>query len=183
MKTISSSNFPCQPNGSTTITCTYCNRVGHQENTCFKKHGFPNQDHRNAKTTNNNNRKICTYCRKTGHTIDVCFKKHGYPPGHKFSDNKLGQINNVSTARDAIQPNGLDPDHSSTETIQITPQQYQILADLFNKSESNAPNVHINQVGTLSTNTSPGNIVSALHVHLDNTWLLDSGATDHVAFL
>ncbi|XP_047171087.1 uncharacterized protein LOC124839338 [Vigna umbellata] len=86
---------------------------------------------------------------------DVCFKKHGYPPGHKFSDNKLGHIHNVSTARDAIQPNGLDPDHSSTETIQITPQQYQILADLFNKSESNAPNVHINQVGTLSTNTSP----------------------------
>ncbi|WVZ13928.1 hypothetical protein V8G54_011494 [Vigna mungo] len=180
MKTISNSNFPCQPNGSTTITCTYCNRVGHQENTCFKKHGFPNQDHRNAKTTTNNNRKICTYCRKTGHTIDVCFKKHGYPPGYKFSDNKPGQINNVSTVRDATQPNGLDPDHSSTETIQITPQQYQILAELFNKSESNAPNVHINQVGTLSTNTSPGNIVSALHVHSDNTWLLDSGATGHI---
>ncbi|WVZ16874.1 hypothetical protein V8G54_009856 [Vigna mungo] len=180
MKTISNSNFPCQPNGSTTITCTYCNRVGHQENTCFKKHGFPNQDHRNAKTTNNNNRKICTYCRKTGHTIDVCFKKHGYPPGYKFSDNKPGQINNVSTVRDATQPNELDPDHSSTETIKITPQQYQILAELFNKSESNAPNVHINQVGTLSTNTSPGNIVSTLHVHSDNTWLLDSGATDHI---
>ncbi|WVY93763.1 hypothetical protein V8G54_032851 [Vigna mungo] len=106
MKTISNSNFPCQPNGSTTITCTYCNRVGHQENTCFKKHGFPNQDHRNAKTTTNNNRKICTYCRKTGHTIDVCFKKHGYPPGYKFSDNKPGQINNFSTVRDATQPNG-----------------------------------------------------------------------------
>ncbi|WVZ17715.1 hypothetical protein V8G54_010697 [Vigna mungo] len=158
MKTVSNSNSPCQPNGSTTITCTYCNRVGHQETTCFKKHGFPNQDHRNAKTTNNNNRKICTYCRKTGHTID---------------------IHHVSTARDATQPNGLDPDHSSTETIQITPQQYQILADRFNKSETSAPNVHINQVGTLSTNTSPGNIVSALHIHSDNTWLLDSGATDH----
>ncbi|WVZ17643.1 hypothetical protein V8G54_010625 [Vigna mungo] len=179
MKTVSNSNSPCQPNGSTTITCTYCNRVGHQETTCFKKHGFPNQDHRNAKTTNNNNRKICTYCRKTGHTIDVCFKKHGYPPGYKFSDNKPGQIHHVSTARDATQPNDLDPDHSSIETIQITPQQYQILADLFNKSETSAPNVHINQVGTLSTNTSPGNIVSALHIHSDNTWLLDSGAIDH----
>ncbi|WVZ19715.1 hypothetical protein V8G54_007037 [Vigna mungo] len=84
---------------NTSLTCTYCNRVGHQENTCFKKHCFPNQEHKTVKTTNNNSRKIYTYCHKNGHTIDVCFKKHGYPPGHKFS-NKPGQIHNAISSTD-----------------------------------------------------------------------------------
>ncbi|WVZ01131.1 hypothetical protein V8G54_027200 [Vigna mungo] len=108
--------------------------------------------------------------------------KYGYPPGHKFSGNKLGQIHNVvSSTHGDSQLNGWVQERSSTDTIQIMPQQYQILAYLFKQSESNAPNVYINQVRTLSTNTSLGNIVSTLQVHLGNTWLLDYGATDHAA--
>ncbi|XP_047165498.1 uncharacterized protein LOC124834764 isoform X2 [Vigna umbellata] len=161
VKTNSFSNLSSSPNGSTLVTCTYCNRVGHQENTCFKKHGFPSQDHRSVKTTNNNTRKICTYCHKTGYTIDVSFKKHGYPPGHKPFNNKIGQIHNVvSSTHGDRQPNDLDQERPSAETVQLTPQQYQILAELFKQYEPNGSNVHINQVGTLSTNTSPGHTKS-----------------------
>ncbi|WVZ08611.1 hypothetical protein V8G54_021957 [Vigna mungo] len=73
----------------------------------------------------------------------------------------------------------LDQERSSLETIQLTPQQYQILAALFKQPTSNTSNVHINQVGTISTNTSPGNIVSIFQMQSSNIWLLDSGATDH----
>ncbi|XP_014522189.1 uncharacterized protein LOC106778713 [Vigna radiata var. radiata] len=161
------------------VTCTYCNRVGHQENTCLKKHGFPNLEHQNVKTTNDNSRNIWTYCHKNGHTIDVCFKKHGYPPGHKFS-NKPGQIHNAISSTDTNnQLKSLDQECSSLETIQLTPQQYQVLAALFKQPTSNTSNVHINQVGTVSTNTSPSNIVSIFQMHYSNIWLLDSSATDH----
>ncbi|WVY89422.1 hypothetical protein V8G54_034936 [Vigna mungo] len=166
---------------SPTNARTYCNRFGHQENTCFKKHGFPNPEHRNVKTTNNNSRNICTNCHKNGHTIDVCFKKHDYPPGYKFSNNKPDKIHNaISTIDNDNRLKSLDQEHSSFETIQLTPQQYQVLAELFKQPTSNTSNVHINQVGTVSTNTSPGNIVSIFQVHSSNIWLLDSGATDHV---
>ncbi|WVY97979.1 hypothetical protein V8G54_030130, partial [Vigna mungo] len=180
VKNNSLSNFS-PINASTSITCTYCNKVGHQESSYFKKHGFPNQDHRNLKNTNTNTRKICTYCHKTGHTIDICFKKHGYPPGHKFFNHKPGQINSAISSTDVgNQPKELDQECSPAETIQLMPQQYQILAELFKHSASNSSNVRINHVGTVSANTSPGNIVSISHVHSGNTWLLDSGATDHV---
>ncbi|WVY96489.1 hypothetical protein V8G54_028640 [Vigna mungo] len=144
-----------------------------------KKHGFLNQEHKTVKTTNNNSRKICTYCHRNGHTIDICFKKHGYPPGHKFST-KAGQVHNVLSSTNADnQLKSLDTERSSLETIQLTPQQYQILAELFKQSTTNNSNVHINQVGTVSTNLSPGNIVSISQMHSSNIWLLDSGATDH----
>ncbi|BAT79322.1 hypothetical protein VIGAN_02219000 [Vigna angularis var. angularis] len=65
-------NTTSSTSAPTPITCNYCNKTGHQENTCFKKHGFPNQEHRPVKTNTTNPRKICTYCHKNGHTIDVC---------------------------------------------------------------------------------------------------------------
>ncbi|XP_014503350.1 uncharacterized protein LOC106763698 [Vigna radiata var. radiata] len=153
--TSTSLSSPPPATAPTSVTCTYCNRVGHQENSCFKKHGFPNQEYRTVKSTNNNSRKICTYCHKNGHTIDVCFKKHGYPLGHKFS-NKPSQIHNAITPTDTdTQMKSLDQERSSLETIQLTPQQYQILVALFKQPTSNTSNVHINQVGIVSTNTSP----------------------------
>ncbi|WVZ10804.1 hypothetical protein V8G54_015334 [Vigna mungo] len=177
--TASVTTIPFPSSTSTSVTCNYCNKVGHQENTCFKKHGFPNQEHKNVKTTNINSRKICTYCHRNGHTIDICFKKHGYPPGHKFST-KAGQVHNVlSTTNADNQLKSLDTERSSPETIQLTPQQYQILAELFKQSTTNNSNVHINQVDTFSTNLSPGNIVSISQMHSSNIWLLDSGATNH----
>ncbi|WVZ10188.1 hypothetical protein V8G54_014718 [Vigna mungo] len=178
--TASVTTTPFPSSTPTSVTCNYCNKVGHQENTCFKKHGFPNQEHKTVKTTNNNSRKICTYCHRNGHTIDICFKKHGYPPGHKFST-KPGQVHNVLSSTNVDnQLKSLDTERSSLETIQLTPQQYQILAELFKQSTTNNSNVHINQVDTVSTNLSPGNIVSISQMHSSNIWLLDSGATDHV---
>jgi len=149
-------------NSHTPIACTHCHRPGHTENTCFRKHGFPNQDPRSVKPNNNNSRKVCTHCNRNGHTIDVCYKKHGYPPGHRLYSTKPSQINNAATQSDT----NLDSHPSPTETITLTPQQYQILADLFKQSNMKSPNVQINQVGSISTNPSPpGNIVSAIQVH------------------
>ncbi|WVZ20976.1 hypothetical protein V8G54_008298 [Vigna mungo] len=115
--TASVTTTPFPSSTSTSVTCNYCNKVGHQENTCFKKHGFPNQEHKTVKYTNNNSRKICTYCHRNGHTIDICFKKHGYSPGHKFST-KAGQVHNVlSTTNADNQLKSLDTERSSLETI------------------------------------------------------------------
>ena len=164
-------------NSHTPIACTHCHRPGHTENTCFRKHGFPNQDPRSVKPNNNNSHKVCTHCNRNGHTIDVCYKKHGYPPGHRLYSTKPSQINNAATQSDT----NLDSHPSPTETITLTPQQYQILADLFKQSNVKSPNVQINQVGSISTNPSPpGNIVSAIQVHPNHLWLLDSSATDHI---
>jgi len=71
--------FPVTHTNNT--TCSFYGKLGHTENVCFKKNGFPNQDNKGLKF--GNGKRFCTYCNRTGHTIDICYKKHGYPPGYK----------------------------------------------------------------------------------------------------
>ena len=62
-------------------TFSFCGKLGHTENVCFKKNGFPNQDNKGPNFSNG--KRFCTYYNRTSHTIDICYKKHGYPPGYK----------------------------------------------------------------------------------------------------
>jgi len=161
---------------SSTLVCTFCHKSGHTKAVCYRKHGFPSQDNKNSKPQLT--RKLCTFCNKSGHTIKVCFKKHGYPPGYKFPNGRQPHINNVSTQDDA--PTATD--QSDKDHIRLTPQQYQILADLFKNASNTNTVVHANQIGAATSNQSnTGNIPSKPHpLHSNHTWIVDSSATDHI---
>ena len=75
------------------VKCSFCGRLGHAENVCYRKVGFPNQENKNFKF--NNNKKICTHCGRNGHTIDTCYRKHGFPPGYNPPNSRTAPSLNV----------------------------------------------------------------------------------------
>jgi len=183
---VSNISVNCNPSFAF-ITCIFCGKIGHTENVCFRKNGFPNKDNRTYK--NNNNKKICTHCGISGHTVENCYKKHGYPPGYKFSNGgKPSQINSIVSIDDVSSENCQKGQEEGN--ITLTPLQYQILSDIFKQSKGTANNnnminpTQVNQVGSFSTHSahqvtdqpSTGN----LSIKTNSCWVLDSGATDHV---
>jgi len=78
------------------VSCTDCGRVGHMENVCYRKHGFPSS-HENKNFNNSSNKRICIHCGKNGHIIEVCYKNHGFPPGHSYYNGKNNVVNHFDT--------------------------------------------------------------------------------------
>nr|KYP55200.1 hypothetical protein KK1_001407 [Cajanus cajan] len=116
---------------STSPMCGFCGRIGHTENVCYRKHGFPLSYDAKNKGSNIKSGKMCTYCGKSGHTVDVCYKKHGFPPGHKFHNMK-NNVNSVVTV-DSKFTNDQKQHHESQE-ICFSPQQYKALLALIQQS-------------------------------------------------
>ncbi|KAL2465084.1 Uncharacterized protein Adt_40935 [Abeliophyllum distichum] len=98
----------------------------------------------------------------TGHIVDTCYFIHGFPPGHKFHGKDVKSRNKRFTNADIVHT--LDPNKGKT----LTAKEYeQIMALLNNKTGNDKP--HINTSGINSSTTS-----------LSNSWIINSGATDHV---
>ncbi|XP_014522577.1 uncharacterized protein LOC106779060, partial [Vigna radiata var. radiata] len=187
-------------NASNKVSCTFCGKDYHTADNCYKKSSYPSGSSYNRggirggrgyssnrggfggrSNSGSHNSKVYTFCNITGHTIDECFKKHGYPPGHKL--HRPVMVNNAATS------NTERPiDHtqvSESNVPQITPQQYQHLIDLLQQTQlgSSTTTSRINQIGTtFSPNTSfIGNVLPISHVTNHVTWIIDSGASDHVS--
>jgi len=153
-------------NRNISTSCSFYGKIGHIENVCFKKVGFPNQDYKTFRT--NSHRKVCTHCGKTSHTIDTCYRKHGFPPGFNFTHTKTNQVHNVVLSDEVFSK------HCNQEQeqggIRLTVQQYQVLSTLFKQhTSSNATTpqqAQVNQVGSFTvdsahngtTQSPPGNI-------------------------
>lgn len=172
--------------------CSYCGRIGHTENVCYRKHGFPsNGDNKGSKGSTNHSGKHCTHYGKVGHTVDVCYRKHGIPPSHKFYNGKNASVNNSVTGESNVTENDQQQVHE-TQDIRFTPQQYQALLTLIQQSSNGASQSstsHVNQTCSISscpTQPSPalGNhssITCSISAQPVASWILDSGATDHVS--
>ncbi|XP_055961065.1 uncharacterized protein LOC130015294 [Mercurialis annua] len=138
----------------------------------------------------------CTYCGMTNHTVDNCYKKHGYPPDFKSkgkqtqsyanqveSDNTMMSTiaQNVENLRIADNEQGQGQDNM----IHMTSEEYAALMQQVNSSVKANSQPHVN---TISTSFNPvqneqGKISYSCsvysHLHKD-TWIVDSGATDHI---
>jgi len=181
---ISSINSVDSTRTSSSILCTFCGKHGHTENVCFRKVGFPNQDHRNSKS---NTRKVYTYYIRNGHTVDTCYKKHDYPPGYKsYNNNKTNQINSLITTNGVFSE--FSPKEHEKRDYQLTAHQIQIINDVLRQNNNDTPPnlIQVNQVGSFSadpnahelSSTGKHSFSSLNHSH--NSWIVDFGATDHV---
>jgi hypothetical protein len=135
----------------------------------------------------------CTYCGKGGHIIDTCFKKHGYPPGFRFRDGTVvgkshggSSINNLESVNEDVETkSNVDGDN---HVPSFSHEEYRALMALLKSSKSEASSSHqINSFSThiasSSSNVQQGTVISASCfsvVSSLDTWILDSGATDHV---
>ena len=182
-----SSNLNLEPRdisiNAAKVVYDFCGRTGHMENVCYKKHGMPlNHD---GKNRNNNVRygKTCTHCGKLGHTIEVCYKKHGYPPGYKAFIGR-SSVNNVIAVEGKV-TDDQEQRHESQEIISFSPEQCKALLALIQQSSagstaSNHPQTkQVASISSTDTVTNPG-IPSSLRTQKSTSWVLDSGATDHV---
>lgn len=131
------------------------------------------KENKGFKNQNSNSKKVCTQCGRFGHTIDICYKKHDYRHNHKLH-RKSSQVNHALTQEDDtdktqhVEPSG---------DFRLTPQQYQILANLF----KNSTPANINQLGFISSTQSSGNMNSIFNfAHNKPIWILDSSDTYHV---
>ncbi|XP_068475074.1 uncharacterized protein [Phaseolus vulgaris] len=175
-------------NRNSAVTCSFCGKLGHTENICFRKVGFPNQEHKIFRF--NGNRKACTHCGKNGHTIDTCYRKHGFPPGHNFPNSRIGPLLNDVLADDVSSENFVQEQGNGDMRSVFTAQQCQVLSTLIKQNVANnvanQPPVQVNQVGSFTVDDnhkdSPNGNANVLNFYttIKGSWILDSGATDHV---
>ncbi|CAL0331539.1 unnamed protein product [Lupinus luteus] len=144
--------------------------------------GRSNTQGRMTSNSKGRGHKICTFCQKIGHTEDVCYKKHGFPPSYS---NTATNINSyiVSDGKNSEQDEGIKQEFGN-ETPDIglafTHAQHNALKAMIQESMNQT--VHTtNQISMTSdaVASSSGNI-NLNNMHNSITWILDTGATDHV---
>ncbi|XP_056694807.1 uncharacterized protein [Spinacia oleracea] len=153
--------------------------------------------------------RFCDHCKMKGHTKDVCFKIVGYPEWYKGSKGQGTQGNrshnsqrfagsveekeNYSAGILGSSPldfeigSGSNVNNVVGTTATINPQVFSALYKEFVKimqSTQVAPstesfNSAVNFAGTLSATQTSGSLLTASQ----HVWIVDTGASDHMAFL
>jgi len=115
------------------------------------------------------------------HTVEECYSKHGYPPWYKQRNdgnkNSLDKGNQEKRDQQVcnlnIKEDSADKQSVKDENVKgFTAEQMQKLLRLLNDSEDTRHNVNQMRKDTNDTNRNPQG---------KNLWILDTGATDHVA--
>ncbi|GAU50539.1 hypothetical protein TSUD_409840 [Trifolium subterraneum] len=141
---------------------------------------FARKSYGKANSTSQSQKK-CTYCHKTNHVVDNCFRKHGFPPGYRFKDGTVvGSKNQGQSSANCVNADD-NVEQSSVDTrMTFSAEDYQaLMALLKNNKPAGEGSSQVNNVSKFIassfTNDKQGNVPN----HLD-TWIIDSGATDHV---
>lgn len=109
----------------------------------------------------------------TGHVAAKCYKQHGYPPGHKFHS-KPKQYN------PSAHMSSLDQGDTITDgKLNFTKDQYQKLLALLQPAKDSIATPAVNNVQTdCSPSLTMNGTSSCSPPH--PSWLIDTGATDHM---
>ncbi|XP_016186375.1 uncharacterized protein LOC107628080 [Arachis ipaensis] len=120
--------------------------------------------------------KQCSFCGKLGHLVDVCYKKHGMPPHLKQGNQSL--INNM-IAEENDEKFSTTQGEASKGELEFTIEQKRALISLLQQPDMQQNQT--NQIVALPSNQGIAYVMS-LNVFKSNSWVIDSGATDHVSF-
>ncbi|KAG6516383.1 hypothetical protein ZIOFF_026842 [Zingiber officinale] len=107
-----------------------------------------------------NNRLYCTNSEMDGYTIDRCFYIHGFPPGHRYHGKDIKPKGKKSINSSVV------PNMERSETKKLTTKEYDQIMALIHKDIGNTEPL-INTSGIDS-------------IYASSTWILGSGAIDHV---
>ncbi|XP_030945747.1 uncharacterized protein LOC115970226 [Quercus lobata] len=144
----------------------------------------------NGSSSKSKDKSVCTHCGKTGHTAGKCYRFHGFPPGFKFK-NKNAMAHQVSVS----QPQELMVNTSTNNSV-FTPEQCQQLLALIAPSSPFVSTVQAKEIPltngvSCSANAMSGiilshfvffaKVVNRRAFSLD-TWVIDTGATDHIVY-
>jgi hypothetical protein len=121
----------------------------------------------------------CTYCDGTTHTVERCFYLIGFPTGHALHGKNVQPRNRAQKA--AANQTGIESFHTniksvqtSNQPLQFTPEEFLQIKAFFQAEKST---VSANYTG----NTTP--FCSSFTTQNSEAlqWIIDSGATNHIA--
>ncbi|CAL1397690.1 unnamed protein product [Linum trigynum] len=165
----SHSNIPA--NKRTKPYCTYCKALGHTEDVCFHKHGWPPGMTPRGVTAAGKPVE-CNYCKKLGHTEDKCYQKNGYPPGTGRGRGRP-QVNAATTV---IGDKG-------QQEVKLTKAEYEKFIQMMSQSTQASPGPSFSAAvfTTSKAETSGKYVFNAQNKDPYNQlWILDTGASDHI---
>ena len=115
----------------------------------------------------------------TGHTVQKCYKLHGYPPGYRlYKGRKVASIAQVDSAEGHTFDQNQDRVQQATQATvpALTNEQYNQLMLLLNQ-QANGSNEDMNTASFLA-----GKRFYFFTSINNNTWIVDSGASDHITY-
>ncbi|PNX95813.1 retrovirus-related Pol polyprotein from transposon TNT 1-94 [Trifolium pratense] len=140
----------------------------------------------NAKSSGKSD-KMCTYCHKNNHIVDNCFKKHGFPPGYRFRDGTIaGSKSQSQASSNCIEAeetvNKRITEQDNRVVASFSHEEFQALKALLKSNSRPVGEGTSSQIHSFSRNiaSSSSNDKQGMNSSQSNTWILDSGATDHV---
>uniref|UniRef100_A0A2N9FTT4 Reverse transcriptase Ty1/copia-type domain-containing protein n=1 Tax=Fagus sylvatica TaxID=28930 RepID=A0A2N9FTT4_FAGSY len=127
-------------------------------------------------------RPLCTHCGLLGHTMDKCYKLHGYPPGYRTRGKAPAVANQTSLSSFGSNAPAASDTVSPLQLSQMQAQCEQFLAFISSKKAKYAKYHHFSP----STYCQYSILIpifydSTSHSTIKhNSWILDTGATDHM---
>ncbi|XP_070049496.1 uncharacterized protein [Nicotiana tomentosiformis] len=137
-----------------------------------------------AKKSKFNPNVSCTYCKKIGHSVSHCYRIIGFPESFEFTNGKTGQ-GSIRSNRAFSEDQGGDANNNYNDALEqhLSKDQFSQLIELIKQvkvSDSGISNSEVN------ANAVAGTIVkyyvSCFSVFNSRTWIIDSGASEHMCF-
>ncbi|XP_019240730.1 PREDICTED: uncharacterized protein LOC109220718 [Nicotiana attenuata] len=137
-----------------------------------------------AKKSKFNPNVTCSYCKKTRHLMTDCYRIIGFPENFEFTNGKIGQ-GPIRSNRAFSEEQGGDANNKYNDALEhyLSKDQFSQLIQLIKQvkvSDSGSSNSEVN------ANAVVGTIVkysgSCFLVFNASTWIIDSGASEHMCF-
>nr|KYP72198.1 hypothetical protein KK1_004784 [Cajanus cajan] len=135
-----------------------------------------NKNNTNFGKPSGRNNKYCEHCKKTNHTVDTCYWKIGFPTGYRKSNKGTSSSFAASASLVEVAPDTASHhsdlvENANCEQISFSKEQYQAIMALLQNSKDNSTSVNHAQTSTINHSGD---------VSCSFSWILDSGATDHI---
>lgn len=153
----------------------------------FKQQGADTQRHTDSRPRTSSSSKsqgsrkplLCTYCDDTTHTVERCYYLIGFPIGHKLHGKDVQPPNRnqtIAANQTRTEPSraATKPTHPSDPSIQFISEELSQIKAFF-RNGKNPPCANYAGISTPICSSS------TLQNSKSNNWIIDSGATNHIA--
>ncbi|OMP00054.1 Integrase, catalytic core [Corchorus capsularis] len=134
--------------------CSHCQKMGHTKDRCYEILGYPAVWRKNLLRRG--------HCQKIRYTKDRCYEILGYPAGWRKNLRNKGGQSKASNTDSAVHP-----------IPGLTQAQLARLVQILNGNGEKIKSTNIATGNTAAVNITATNTAA-------DTWLIDSGATDHI---
>jgi len=121
----------------------------------------------------------CSYCDGTTHTVERCFYLIGFPVGHALHGRNVQPRNRAQKV--AANQTGIESSHTNIKSVQISDQPLQFTPEEFSQIKAFFQNEKSTVSANYTGNSTPFCSSFTTHNSKFIQWIIDSGATNHIA--